>query len=116
MYSMTIHSFTPLTKLVLYWATYGLWQVPNSAISAWMSESSSFVSSRSIWMRVRKCLVMSQVGPGPYMFDGDQFAGGLFIGLVHLSKAPAYASVSKGLLRRVGEEERDILPNSSKTW
>lgn len=47
-YSMTIHSFTPLTKLVMYCDTYGLLHVPSRAISACMSDSSSLVSSRSI--------------------------------------------------------------------
>jgi site-specific recombinase len=45
---MTIHSLTPLTKLVLYSVMYGLWQVLSSDISAWMSASSSLLSSRSI--------------------------------------------------------------------
>lgn len=47
---MTIHSLTPLTKLVLYAVMYGLWQVLSSEISAWMSASSSLLSSRSIYM------------------------------------------------------------------
>lgn len=50
-YSMTIHSLTPLTKLVLYAVMYGLWHVLSKAISAWISASSSELSSRSICAR-----------------------------------------------------------------
>jgi hypothetical protein len=45
---MTIHNFTPFTKLVLYSVMYGLWQVLSSDISACISASSSLLSSRSI--------------------------------------------------------------------
>lgn len=107
---MTIHSLTPLTKLVLYSVMYGLWQVLKSEISAWMSASSSLLSSRSICAG-QYCGCASRCNSS-YVLDSDRLARVAVNGLEHLSKAPACTHVSHcHQLPFVC----DLLPSSSMT-
>jgi len=92
---MTIHSLTPLTKLVLYLVTNGLEHVLSSAISCWISFMSSSVPSRSIYNGVNPQGMPEANSMWTNVFDGNELASSSFQGFVYDTEAATCELVSE---------------------